>query len=329
MRRLIYILTSLCVILCLFLLGASEFAIQHALNPGRRQMVVAERLHAVATDYPWTAAWVDSLQAADAIRDTFIVNHRGDSLHAFYVEAPEPTPNTAILVHGYTDCSLRMLCIGYLYHYNLGFNILLPDLYYHGFSQGDYIQMGWLDRLDVMQWMEVANHRFGGATRQVVHGISMGGATTMMVSGESLPDYVRAFVDDCGYTSVWDEFQGELRNQFGLPPFPVLYTSSLLCRMQLGWSFQEASALHAVERCHLPMLFIHGGNDTYVPTEMVYRLHAAKPQPKALWVAPGSAHACSYGDWPSEYTRQVATFLSGYFDDLQVRETSSFDRESD
>ena len=44
--------------------------------------------------------------------------------------------------------------------------------------------MGWKDRWDVLQWMNIANEIFGDSTQMVVHGISMGGATTMMVSGE-------------------------------------------------------------------------------------------------------------------------------------------------
>ena len=83
--------------------------------------------------------------------------------------------------------------------------------------------MGWLDRKDVTQWMEVANRIYGDSTSMVVHGISMGAATTMMVSGEPQPDYVKCFVEDCGYTSVWDQFSKELKEQFGLPQFPLMY----------------------------------------------------------------------------------------------------------
>jgi fermentation-respiration switch protein FrsA (DUF1100 family) len=146
----------------------------------------------------------------------------------------------------------------------------------------------------------------------VVHGVSMGAATTMMTSTEPLPPGIRNihFVDDCGYTSVWDEFSGELQNQFGLPPFPLMYTSSLLCKALCGWSFGEASALNGVARCPYPMLFIHGGSDTFVPTRIVRELYGAKPEPKALWVAPGSGHACSYRDHKAEYTQRVREFLA-------------------
>ena len=123
-------------------------------------------------------------------------------------------------------------------------------------SEGNHVQMGWKDRLDVLQWTETADELFGRnhadsiasrSTKMVVHGISMGAATTMMVSGEVehgqyQQPFIKCFVEDCGYTSVWDEFRGELKEQFGLPAFPLLHTASWLCRQEYGWDFREASA---------------------------------------------------------------------------------------
>ena len=95
----------------------------------------------------------------------------------------------------------------------------------------------------------------------------------------------------------------------GLPAFPIIPATSALCKWRYGWSFDEASALEAVRRCRKPMLFIHGGNDHFVPTAMVHPLYAAKPGIKALWIAPHSAHAMSYIDHPEEYERRVRQFL--------------------
>ena len=146
----------------------------------------------------------------------------------------------------------------------------------------------------------------------VVHGISMGAATTMMASGEPQRPYVRCFVEDCGYTSVWDEFSKELKSSFGLPAFPLLYTASWLCDLKYGWNFREASALAQVAKCRLPMLFIHGDADDYVPTWMVRPLFEAKPGDKELWLVPGAGHAASYRDNREEYTRRVGEFVGKY-----------------
>ena len=118
-------------------------------------------------EYPFLRPWVDSLQTAGALRDTVIADPQGVRLHALYAAAPVPTDRTAVIVHGYTDCAVRMLMIGYLYNHDLGYNILLPDLYYHGQSEGRAIRMGWLDRFDLLRWMEIADGIFGGDTRMV------------------------------------------------------------------------------------------------------------------------------------------------------------------
>jgi fermentation-respiration switch protein FrsA (DUF1100 family) len=262
--------------------------------------------------YPFLEAWIDSLEQARALRDTFIQNREKKRLHAYYIAAARPTAKTAVAVHGYTDNAIRMMMIGYLYNHDLKYNVLLPDLQYHGQSEGEAIQMGWKDRLDVLQWMNVANQLFGDSTRMVVHGISMGAATVKMLSGEPQLSCVKCFVEDCGYTSVWDEFSNQLKSMFHLPAFPLMYTTSWLCEQKYGWNFKEASSLRQVAKCRLPMLFIHGDKDTYVPTDMVYPLYQAKPEPKELWIVPGATHAMSYQENHKEYTERVRRFVDRY-----------------
>ena len=187
----------------------------------------------------------------------------------------------------------------------------MPDLHAHGLSEGDAIGMGWQERKDVMHWMTVAAARFKSSDF-IVHGVSMGAATTMNVSGEPMPECVKTikFIEDCGYTSVWDEFSYELDDQFGLPAFPLLYTTSLLCKIRYGWSFQEAAPIEQVKKSRYPMLFIHGDNDDFVPSRMVYPLHKAKQGHKDIWITKGVEHAKSYSDYPKEYTLTVQKFIN-------------------
>lgn len=294
------------------IIGSSFYMLDYSLTPDNGQHNEEASYRQMRTDYPFLESWVDSLREVSALKDTFIVNSQGVPLHAYYIAAHFPTPRTAVVVHGYTDNAVRMFMIAYMYHHDLGYNVLLPDLQYHGRSGGKAIQMGWKDRLDVMEWTKIADQLFGGNTRMVVHGISMGAAMAMMLSGEILPEYINCFVEDCGYTNVWDQFSKELKERFGLPAFPLLYTAGWLCDWKYGWNFREASALEQVRRCRLPMLFIHGEKDTYVPTEMVYELYEAKPDPKQLWIVPRAAHAASYKENSSIYTEKVKTFLDLY-----------------
>lgn len=312
-------LRTLCALLLTLVLavaGTSWYMLSYSLTPVMRHSHnLPWRLERILTDCPQLRPWADSLRAAHALRDTFVTMPGGERHHARYIVAPQPTGRVAVVVHGYRDNSMGMMHIASIYQ-RMGYHVLLPDLRAHGLSEGASVGMGWRDRREVMRWMSIAARKWGGAdtTRvsMALHGISMGAATVMLVSGERLPGYVRCVVEDCGYTSVWDQFAHSLREEFSLPPFPLLYTTSGLCRLRYGWTFGGVSPLEAVSRSRLPMLFIHGTADDFVPTAMVHRLYAAKPQPKALWLAPGSVHAMSFRDHPEEYERRVREFVGKY-----------------
>lgn len=310
-----------CVIILVFILalsvGATCYLQWYALQAGgnERGKDINASYAFMYEHYPFLKAWTDSLNREQALRDTFIHAEDGTPLHALYLYADTLTPHTAVAVHGYTDNAVRMLHIAYLYNHDLHYNVLLPDLRYAGESGGTHIQMGWKDRLDVLRWTDVANSIFKDTfpeTRMVVHGISMGGATVMCASGEEQPSYVHCYIDDCGYTSVWDEYEGELKKQFGLPAFPLLYLADWGTILRYGWGFREASALKQVARCSLPMLFIHGDKDTFVPTWMGDSLYAAKQGIKEYWKVPGTEHANSYLKYPKEYTEKVKNFIEKY-----------------
>ncbi len=291
------------------LIGASFYLMGYSLNPSGKEEKEAWIMQNLNENYTGTLEWADSLYHEGVLRDTFIVNDKGLRLHAMYASHPE-AKGTAVLVHGYTDNAWSMMMLGKLYHDTLHYNILLPEHQRHGQSEGKAIQMGWLDRLNVERWISIADSLWSG-TDIYLHGISMGAATVMMCSGDQLPASVKGIIEDCGYTSVWDEFSGEIQNQFGLPVHPLLDCASALCKVRYGWGFKEASALEQVRKSTLPMLFIHGDADDFVPTAMVYPLYAAKTQGyKHMWIAPGSAHALSYHDHMAEYTREVIEFLN-------------------
>ena len=303
LRKLLIAITVTVATLIAVLTAASFFMLHYALAPQPGRANVDSCYSALYERYPDLRPWVDSLHRAKALRDTFVIMPTGERHHALYV--PNGSHRTALVLHGWRNESIHFLFLARLYD-RMGFNVVVPDLHAHGLSDGDAIGMGWPDRLDVLHWMNVFR-----TDSMVLHGVSMGAATAMMVSGEPMPVGVKdvRFVADCGYTSAWDEFAEQLRQQFGLPAFPLLHCTSQLCRVRYGWDFREASALEQVKRCRWPMLLIHGDSDLFVPTAMVHRLYAAKPQPKRLWIVPGTDHARSYLNHPDEYTTRLSDFL--------------------
>ena len=297
-------LCGICAMLLIALTGGSFYMLDYSLAPDANRADKASCYRQLFADYPETKPWIDSLQQCHALRDTFVTMAKGERHHAYYIN--KGTRRTALIIHGWRDQAIKFFGIAQMYEQKLGYNVVIPDLHAHGQSEGEAAGMGWDDRLAVLRWMQVFQ-----TDTMVVHGVSMGAATTMMTSGEKMPDGIKdvRFIEDCGYTSVWDEFSFQLKEQFGLPAFPLMYTTSLLCRLRYGWSFREASALEAVKLCPYPMLFIHGDSDTFVPTEMAHRLYDAKPQPKALWITKDTEHALSYRNHRDEYLQKVTAFL--------------------
>ena len=304
MKKLLWTLVIVVAVFVIALIGGSFYMLDYSLAPDPNRMDTDSCYQQQFEAYPESKEWVDSLRGIDALRDTFLTMPTGERHHAFYVD--RGSSRTAIVVHGWRDCAIKFFWLARIYEHELGYNVVMPELHGCGESEGEAIQMGWKDRLDVMQWMKTFQ-----ADTMVVHGVSMGAATTMMLSGEQMPEGIKdlRFVEDCGYTCVWDEFAGQLKEQFGLPEFPLMHSTSLLCRLRYGWSFDEASALKQVSKCHYPMLFIHGDADTFVPSQMVYPLYEAKPEPKQLWVASGAEHAQSYKEHKTEYISRIKAFL--------------------
>lgn len=312
LRKALYISAGIIIIILAALTAASFYMLRFSLAPDPNRRDTDSTYNILYSRFPDMKPWMDSIRTGGHLRDTFVVSPAGERQHAYYLACDDACGKTAVLVHGYKDSAIKFFYFGRMYNRDLHYNVLMPDLHAHGLSDGNDIQMGWKDADDVLNWIKVAEEIFRDdnyRTAMIVHGVSMGAATTMNVSGKDLPEYVNAFVEDCGYTSVWDEFSMQLKEMFGLPAFPLMHSTSLLCNMKYGWNFKEASPLISVSRCTRPMLFIHGDADDFVPFSMMQPLYDAKPEPKEFWVAPGSAHANAYRDHPEEYTAVVRQFL--------------------
>ncbi len=138
-----------------------------------------------------------------SLEHLYITSNDGLNLHNYVLTQPDSN-KWVITVHGYGSEGIKMSSYSQNF-YNMGYNVIMPDLRGHGNSEGDYIGMGWDERLDII---DIINHivELDPDSEIVLFGVSMGAATVMNTSGEILPSNVKAIIEDCGYTSTWDEF---------------------------------------------------------------------------------------------------------------------------
>ena len=244
--------------------------------------------------------------------DTYITSSDNLKLHAYEVKNENKTDKWAIVVHGYTSEG-KLLSSKAKHLYNMGYNVLVPDLRSHGSSEGDYIGMGWHDRLDIIDWINyiVKNNP---KSEIALHGTSMGSATVLMVSGEKLPSNVKAIVADCGYTSVYDEFSYQLKQLFNLPAFPIMNFSDVVTHIRAGYCLNDASAINQVKKSTTPILYIHGDKDDFVPYYMMDELYNATNSEKEKLTIEGGEHANSDLVNPKLYWSTVNSFLEKYIE---------------
>lgn len=233
-------------------------------------------------------------------------------LKAWFVPAETETKNFAICVHGH-NCNGPDECshLFPFYHYTMGYNYLLPDLRGHGRSDGNLIGFGALDYKDIKLWIDYLVERFGSDIKIVLHGISMGAATVMLVNNSSPQEQVKAIVEDCGYTNAFEQVAETMKG------YKLKHTSkffagiaNIYCRAFSKYDLRkDADPLGTMANAKNPVMFIHGEEDALVPFPMCQKLYDACPVDKEIFTVPGAAHAYSYYDAKEEYDARVKAFI--------------------
>ncbi|NFL87610.1 alpha/beta hydrolase [Clostridium botulinum] len=242
--------------------------------------------------------------------DIYIKSFDNLKLHAYKILNEENSDKWVIIVHGYTGEGLRMGSRAKKF-YDMGYNIIIPDLRGHGTSEGNYIGMGWHDRKDMIEWINFIVKE-DDCSKIILYGISMGASTVMMTAGENLPQNVKLIIEDCGYTSVWDEFSYQLKCMYKLPTFPIMHMASIITKIRAGYTFTEASALNQIKKCKLPILFIHGDKDNFVPYYMHDRVYDAANCFKEKLIIKEAGHCKGDKVNPELYWNTIEKFIEKY-----------------
>ncbi|MBQ8503909.1 MAG: alpha/beta hydrolase [Clostridia bacterium] len=250
--------------------------------------------------------WYDNTYHQEVI----IKNRKGENLHGVEFRNPSNSNIWAISLHGWTNVNREMSSYA-MEFYKRGFNVLLPDLRGHNNSEHKFVTMGWNDRLDVVDWINSIVEE-NPKSKIIIHGTSMGGATTMMTTGEELPENVILAIEDCGFTSVKDIFVDQCIRKYHLPPKIVMPQASLVNKLLNGFFFGEASAVEQLKKSKTPTLFIHGDKDDFVLLDNLQPVYDACAAPKEKYIIKGAEHAVSSHWFHEEYWEVVDAFLEKY-----------------
>lgn len=269
----------------------------HYLSAGRQYKSCAQTFHEL----------VNKLETLP-YEDVFVQYEDNIRLHGrFYMVNPKAPVD--IQFHGYRSCGLRDLCGGANLALERGHNVLLVDQRAHGQSQGKFLTMGVKERYDCMAWIDYVRQRFSDDTSILLVGVSMGAATVLMTANLGLPKCVKGIIADCGYTSPEAIIKNELKTMH-IPQKLGYFLVRTGARIFAGFDPSSASAEEALKTCPVPVLFIHGEADRYVPCEMSRQNYWACTAPKKLLTIPGAVHGMSYLVDPVSYRAAVSEFMT-------------------
>lgn len=310
-KRNMKIIASAIIVLIIIDFGIGNYLYDLAIKRGPKDFLQGNEdleVSAEAMDVFLEGDWRDWTRAQD-FEKMHLSARDGIQLEGNYLAAPKQTNKTVIFIHGYLGNAFDMGIFSEYYHSELGYNIFIPDLRGHGASEGDFIGFGWPDRLDMIDWMDFLLTEVNPDMEIYVHGLSMGAATALMMSGEELPTNVKGIIADSPYTSVYDLFAYQLERMYRLPAMPILPAMSVVTKWRADYSLKEASALEQVKDAQVPILYIHGAGDTFVPHDMSELLASKTKSEHTLVLFPEANHGESIVLHEHAYYEAVHDFL--------------------
>lgn len=175
-----------------------------------------------------------------------------------------------------------------------GCAVLLAEQRGQGNSGGEYMGFGLLERYDCLNWINWVNERTEEKLPIYLGGVSMGATTVLMTAGLELPENVKGIVADCAFTSPHAIWKHVVENNFHIPYGLHSKAAKDICKKRIRVSSDSYSTVEALKNCKVPVLFIHGTDDHFVPIEMTYENYKACVSPKSLFIVPGAEHGMSY-----------------------------------
>ena len=219
---------------------------------------------------------------------------------------------TIIMVHGYRSSAERDFACIMRDYYERGYNLLLVHQRAHGLSEGKYITYGVKESRDVTDWARWVEGHLGENVDIFLDGVSMGATTVLMASGLHLPSNVRGIIADCGFTSAREIFKHVMKTKYHAPGFPVIGIADRISRKKAGFSFKECDTRKALARSRVPVLFVHGTSDEFVPVNMTIENYEACNAAKEILLIEEAGHALSYFVDKEEYLRALDEFFKKY-----------------
>ena len=229
-------------------------------------------------------------------------------LCGYHIKSKTDSDILILILHGYRSAGLNDLALFYNIYKDTDFDIFAVDHRAHGKSEGTHIGFGTLDYKDVKGWLNYLKEYFPNK-KIIIHGVSMGANTSLLLSDYQF-NQVKGIIADCGYTSVYMQFKHIIKTMIKLPSFLLLKASNFLSKHFCGYQLKEEDTKNHLKNSIKPILFIHGENDTFVPTNFTIENYESCVSDKEMFIVKNATHAQSALVDEEQYRNKVLSFVN-------------------
>ncbi|MBQ3235514.1 MAG: alpha/beta hydrolase [Clostridia bacterium] len=238
--------------------------------------------------------------------DVEIKSYDGLTLRGRFYEYEKGAP-IEIMFHGYRGNSERDLAGGVQRCFSLKRSTIIVDQRGQAKSDGNLITFGVREKLDALSWANYAYERFGDSVSLLLTGISMGASTVMLASELELPPTVKGIIADCGYSSAKKIIIKVIKKLY-LPAFLFYPIIKLSAKIFGKFNLDDADCEKALANAKVPVMFIHGKTDEFVPSYMSEDNFKACKTEKSILLVDGAGHGLAYVIGATEYFNAIREF---------------------
>lgn len=236
-----------------------------------------------------------------------ITAHDGEKLVGHWIPC-DNCKRIVVAMHGWRSSWSNDFGLISDFFHNHGCSVLYAEQRGQGNSGGEYMGLGALERYDCLDWVNWINATVSEEIPVYLAGVSMGATTVLMAAGLELPANVHGIIADCGFTSPHEISKHVAENNLHLSFGLRGEIADALCKKKNQVGTKACSSVDALRESKIPVLFIHGADDSFVPVTMTYENYKACAAPKDLLIVPGADHAMSYYVDRDKYEESVKEF---------------------
>ncbi len=223
----------------------------------------------------------------------------------------ENAKRVIIAMHGWRSTWFRDFCTLVDFLHNTESHVLFVEQRGQGASEGEYMGFGLTERYDCLDWAKKVNEEYSDLPLYLC-GISMGATTVLMATGLELPENVKGVISDCAFTSISDIFSHVAKSTLHISFNLLKNDVNNLSKAKINATTEDYSTVDALKDNKIPVLFIHGTDDGFVPVTMTYENYKACTAEKRLLVVPGADHGASYMIDKKAYEKAVKKFFKDF-----------------